>query len=104
MGRPSGGHDCWKTQIVSATRNRYCAERLPSLRQASAGDPPPVATGLNNLAQVLQEMNRLDEAEPLMRRAFAIDAANFGKDHPSVARDMSNLALALFRDAGLDQP
>ena len=33
---------------------------------------PRVATDLNNLATLLQDTNRLDEAEPLMRRAFEI--------------------------------
>jgi hypothetical protein len=50
---------------------------------------------LNNLAQLLQATNRLDEAEPLMRRALAIDEASLGKDHPNVARDVNNLACLL---------
>ena len=40
---------------------------------------------LNNLAQLLQATNRLAEAEPLMRRALAIDEKSFGPDHPDVA-------------------
>ena len=40
---------------------------------------------LNNLAQLLQATNRLGEAEPLMRRALAIDEASYGPDHPNVA-------------------
>ena len=35
------------------------------------------------------------EAEPLMRRALAIDEVSFGKDHPNVARDLNNLAQLL---------
>ena len=31
---------------------------------------PQVASDLNNLAQLLQDTNRLAEAEPLMRRAW----------------------------------
>ena len=34
-----------------------------------------MAVGLNNLAHLLHETNRLDEAEPLMRRALAIGEA-----------------------------
>ena len=41
---------------------------------------PRTATGLNNLAQSLKATNRLAEAEPLMRRALAIDEASFGKE------------------------
>jgi hypothetical protein len=32
-----------------------------------------VARGLNNLAHLLQATNRLSEAEPLLRRALAIE-------------------------------
>ena len=35
------------------------------------------------------------QAEPLMRRALAIDEASFGPDHPEVAADLNNLAQLL---------
>jgi hypothetical protein len=35
------------------------------------------------------------EAEPLIRRALAIDEASYGPDHPDVARDLNNLAELL---------
>lgn len=35
------------------------------------------------------------EAEPLMRRAMAIDEASFGPEHPNVGRDLNNLAALL---------
>ncbi|MEL7335223.1 MAG: tetratricopeptide repeat protein, partial [Planctomycetota bacterium] len=38
---------------------------------------PKVAIRLNNLAQLLQATNRLSEAEPLMRRALAIDEQSY---------------------------
>ena len=44
---------------------------------------------------MLQETNRLGEAEPLMRRALAIDEASLGKDHPKVAIRLNNLAALL---------
>ena len=50
---------------------------------------------LNNLAQLLQATNRLAEAEPLMRRALAIDEQSYGKEHPNVAIDLNNLAQLL---------
>ncbi|MEL6567843.1 MAG: tetratricopeptide repeat protein, partial [Pseudomonadota bacterium] len=46
-----------------------------------------------NLAALLQATNRLTEAEPLMRRALAIDEASYGPDHPEVATDLNNLAI-----------
>jgi tetratricopeptide (TPR) repeat protein len=58
-------------------------------------DHPTVATRLNNLALILQDTNRIDEAEPLMRRALAIDQAAFGPDHANVARDLNNLGIML---------
>ena len=41
----------------------------------------------------------MGEAEPLYRRALAIDEATLGPEHPGVARDLNNLA-ALLGDAG----
>ena len=38
---------------------------------------------------------RYEMAEPLMRRALAIDERSLGADHPNVARDLSNLAQLL---------
>jgi tetratricopeptide (TPR) repeat protein len=58
-------------------------------------DSPEVAVRLNNLAQTLQDTNRLSEAEPLIRRALAIDEQSYGADHPMVARDLNNLAQLL---------
>ncbi len=36
---------------------------------------------------------KLGEAEPLYRRALAIDEASLGPAHPDVAKDLSNLAV-----------
>jgi tetratricopeptide (TPR) repeat protein len=55
----------------------------------------PTARLMNEIALLLQAMNRLAEAEPLMRRALAIDEASYGKDHPNVAIRLNNLALLL---------
>ncbi|MGH8521729.1 MAG: tetratricopeptide repeat protein, partial [Gammaproteobacteria bacterium] len=56
---------------------------------------PEVATDLNNLAQLLQDTHRLEEAEPLMRRALAILEKILGAEHPSVATALNNLATLL---------
>jgi tetratricopeptide (TPR) repeat protein len=47
------------------------------------------------LAALLKATNRLGEAEPLMRRALAIDESSYGMYHPKVARDLNNLATLL---------
>ena len=55
-------------------------------------DHPNVAIRLNNLARLLQDTNRLAEAEPLIRRALAIFEASLGADHPSTGIVRNNLA------------
>jgi hypothetical protein len=44
---------------------------------------------------LLEDTNRLGEAEPLFRRALAIDEQSYGPDHPEVATDLTNLASLL---------
>jgi tetratricopeptide (TPR) repeat protein len=44
---------------------------------------------------LLQDTNRHNEAEPLLRRALEIDEASYGPNHPSVARVLNNLAELL---------
>ena len=46
--------------------------------QSCGAEHPAVASDLNNLALLLQVTNRLAEAEPLMRRALAIDEKSTG--------------------------
>jgi tetratricopeptide (TPR) repeat protein len=58
-------------------------------------DDKLISSALTNHAQLLQATNRFAEAEPLMRRALAIDKASFGPQHPEVARDLNNLAALL---------
>jgi CHAT domain-containing protein len=54
-----------------------------------------VAHDLSNLAALLRKTERLAEAEPLMRRALAIEEAAVGPDHPRVAVHLNNLAQVL---------
>jgi hypothetical protein len=44
---------------------------------------------------LFQATNRPKEAEPLYRRALAIDERSLGPDHPNVATDLNNLAELL---------
>ena len=58
--------------------------RALDIDEAGLGpDHPNVAIRLNNLAQLLQATNRLAEAEPLMRRALAIDERASGPIIPT---------------------
>ena len=73
---------------------------------------PDVGTSLNNLAQVLKKMNRLDEAEPILLRAVQIflestrathqldprlqmAVANYGRLLEAMGRSMEQIHSAL---------
>lgn len=55
----------------------------------------PTAMLFNNFAILLRAKARYAEAEPICRRALAIDEASYGPDHPNVAGDINNLAELL---------
>ena len=63
-----------------------------AIAETAQPDGAVLATALNNLAALYQATNRLSEAEPLMRRALAIDEKSYGPEHPEVATDLNNLA------------
>jgi len=60
-----------------------------------AGVAEPTARLFNHLGVLFYTKARWAEAEPLYRRALAIDEASFGLKHPEVARDLNNLAQLL---------
>lgn len=53
--------------------------------QSYGVDHRHAAIRFNNLARLFKDTTCLDEAEPMYRRALAIDEASFGKAHPNVA-------------------
>ncbi len=57
--------------------------------------PEPTARLMNQLALLLQVKALHTEAEPLFRRALAIDELSFGPNHPNVATGLSNFAQLL---------
>lgn len=60
-----------------------------------AGQVNPTTRLMNDLGLLHFNKAAYGEAEPLLRRALAIDEAAFGTNHPGVTRDLSNLALLL---------
>jgi tetratricopeptide (TPR) repeat protein len=50
----------------------------------------------NELGQLLDAKADYAEAEPLMRRALAIEERSYGRDHPNVAIRLNNLASLLY--------
>ena len=68
----------------------------PALAEATAiNNLRLVASVTNNLAMLLRDTNRIEEAEPLLRRALKIDEATLGDQHPTVAKNLNNLAILL---------
>jgi tetratricopeptide (TPR) repeat protein len=61
----------------------------------AAGIADPTARLMNQLAQLLYAKSLLGEAEPLMRRALAIEEKSFGAKNPNVAIRLNNLAQLL---------
>ena len=75
---------------------RPLQERALAIAEAAYGpDHPTVATDLNNLARILQDLGQPEQARPLQERALAIAEAAYGPDHPDVAADLNNLATIL---------
>jgi tetratricopeptide (TPR) repeat protein len=62
----------------------------------AAGIPEPTAGLMDQLGVLLATKALHDKAEPLLRRALAIDERRFGPDHPNVTMHLNNLA-ELFR-------
>ena len=54
---------------------------------------------LNNLAALYNDQGRYADAEPLFKRALAIQEKVLGPDHPDVAVSLNNLAN-LYDNAG----
>ena len=86
------------TQIAACSMSK--ADGLTGMSTKSATAIPGsissiLAGAVSNLASLLQDTNRLVEAEPLMRRALAIDEKSFGPEHPDVATRLNNLASLL---------
>ena len=69
--------------------------RAVALCADQAGIHDPAAHLLDQVGVLLLQKAQHAEAEPLMRRALAIDEASFGDNHPNVARDLNTLAQLL---------
>jgi hypothetical protein len=70
------------------------AERFEAGDKAHYGEEDPIYAGaLSLLAVVLENTpGKVAQAEPLLRRALAIDEKALGQDHNAVIRDLNNLA------------
>lgn len=59
----------------------------------AAGDDGGVAVILTHLATAVEMQKRMEEAEPLMRRALALRQATYGADSDKAAAALNNVAL-----------
>jgi len=60
-----------------------------------AGISDPTGRLINEIGVLFDAKAAYSDAEPLMRRALAIDEASYGNDHPNVAIRLNNLASLL---------
>ena len=83
--------------LAEYEQGHYSAAEI-ALRKVLAvhADDPLV---LNNLGIVLDAEAKYGEAEPLYKRAWAIDEQALGPEHQDVATDLNNLAV-LYQDQG----
>jgi tetratricopeptide (TPR) repeat protein len=63
------------------------------VKEGYGSEHPRYATVLKVLANILQNTDRIEEAESLMRQALEIDEKSFGPEHPDVADDLRELGV-----------
>ena len=79
-------------------------EQALAMRENTLGpNHPDVGSNANDYARLLQDMNRIDEAEPLMRRVAQLFEKAYGPDHPNLATSLNNLAEILQDTNRLDE-
>jgi tetratricopeptide (TPR) repeat protein len=91
-GFPYESHDVrfWPVAEALAPHARAVIEEASPRRVHS-----PTTRLMNELGLFLKSRAEFGQAEPLYRRALAIDEASYGPDHPEVAADLNNLAQLL---------
>ena len=75
--------------------SKMLAPAVPLARSLHDGDHEETAEVLGNLAQLLNDQDELEKAEPLYREALAMDRRLFPGDHPRVGTDLNNLSQLL---------
>ena len=78
-------------------------EALDRARRHYGDFHPKVASGWNNLASVLWQLERWEEGDAAIRQAIASKKGLYGDIHPGIANSLGNLAGALRRRGELER-
>ena len=78
-----------------ATALRHLEDLLELSRREYGEGSPKTAAALNNLANLLNDMDRRREAEQFYRQALEIGRETLGEGHPAYANWLNNLATLL---------
>jgi tetratricopeptide (TPR) repeat protein len=87
--------DCYDFRTWSVLEPLHLHLTVITALAEQANIAEPTSRLLSILGGFLEGKARYAEAEPLMRRALAIDEQSLGPDHPDVAIDLNNLAQLL---------
>src|SRR5262245_7900583 len=95
-------HEEWSRRIGELRKAGRQADAIAlaeefreKVREAYGTENPRYATALKVLANILQNTDRIEEAESLIRRALEIDEKTSGPEHPDVADDLRGLGVIL---------
>jgi len=93
-------HEEWNRRIRELRKAGRQADAIAlaeeyrgKVKEGYGSEHPRYANVLKVLANILQNTDRVEEAESLMRRALEIDEKNFGPEHPDVADDLRDLGV-----------
>jgi tetratricopeptide (TPR) repeat protein len=102
LSREAGGQEEWDRRIGELRKTGRQADAIAmaeeygeKTREVYGSEHPKYAIALKVLADILQNTDRVDEAESLLRRALEIDEKSLGPEHPSVAEDLRDLGVIL---------
>jgi CHAT domain-containing protein/Tfp pilus assembly protein PilF len=86
----------WRGGKACEPETRELAERAVAIKERKAGDSDPrVAKSLTNLAIVLDECAKFDEAMVMYKRALKITEDSLGAQHAQVVRILQELGILL---------
>src|SRR5690606_34450319 len=90
-------------QRQPAAGEPHFREAVAIYRELGQSDLPTAATAANNLATVLVQLGRYDEAAPLMRHALDVHLRQVGEQHPLVMSDLNTIGQLEMRRGDHDR-